>query len=305
MTTARRWADRASASRYPLPISGTATFSSCAASGVHFDIDITDLSAREIIAPSYSSSSVPDHHWTLTVDGHVWPLLPVPSVKDQRPDKEQPQPLLSTHIDCWHTHGLIARATLSLKLAQEPTDYLIVVNHRPVELAPTPPNEHTLAARIPQPLSQMTLDASLKHHACSPTSVAMLLPNSALDTVLTLCRDNATGMFGSWPLAVRAAARHGAVGAVELNQDWQIAQTVLGEGLPFAASIRFDKGGLPGAPLERTSGHLVVVYGIDGNDVLICDPAAPDNGSVARRYPVEAFSRAWLTHRGASYIIVP
>ncbi|MCY3795839.1 MAG: peptidase C39 family protein, partial [Gammaproteobacteria bacterium] len=62
-------------------------------------------------------------------------------------------------------------------------------------------------------------------------------------------------------------------------------------------------GELPGAPLSKTAGHLVTRYGVDGDAVLVNDPAAGDAAGVPRRYDLEAFSRAWLRRRGAAYIM--
>ena len=57
--------------------------------------------------------------------------------------------------------------------------------------------------------------------------------------------------------------------------------------------------------MNATGGHLVVVHGLAGRDVLVHDPAAAHHGAVMRRYPVDAFSRAWFRHRGAVYILCP
>jgi hypothetical protein len=92
---------------------------------------------------------------------------------------------------------------------------------------------------------------------------------------------------------------------VEVQRDWQLASAVLAAGLPFVASIRFAEGELPGSPLRATRGHLIVVYGLTENEVLTLDPAAADDAGVPRRYPADAFARAWLSHRGAAYILLP
>ena len=57
--------------------------------------------------------------------------------------------------------------------------------------------------------------------------------------------------------------------------------------------------------MAATAGHLVVVHGLEGDSVLVNDPAAPHHGAVNRRYPVTAFSEAWFRHRGAAYILLP
>ncbi len=111
-------------------------------------------------------------------------------------------------------------------------------------------------------------------------------------------------MYGVWPLALAAAARRGCLGAVEVFDRWDEALAVLENGVPLVTSIRFSAGELPGAPLTETGGHLVVVHGVSGDTVRVCDPAAP-HGDVLRDYPADAFSRAWLRHRGAAYILPP
>src|SRR5690606_29697808 len=104
--------------------------------------------------------------------------------------------------------------------------------------------------------------------------------------------------------ALAAAARHGSLGAVEAFDDWEAPLAVLAAGVPLVASIRFFPGELPGSPLTETGGHLVVVHGAGPAAVRVCDPAAAEH-EVAREYPADAFSRAWLRHRGAAYILPP
>ena len=304
MTYHRRWADPASAQRYPLPAREQAAFRQ-AVQGWEWRQALPSLASGHIVAASLSAADVRRHQWRIEHQGESWPLLPVPSTKGERPDRSAPAPRISTHIDCWHTHARIDGAELVLWLSEPPDAYLISVSARPLTLAPTLPDPADRFADTPRALSQKTASADIRHHICSPTSVAMVLEGSAPDTITTLCRDEATGMFGSWALAIRSAARHEAVGAVELMSGWQEAERVLDAGLPFCASIRFEKGALPGAPLERTGGHLVVVHGLAEGNVLVHDPAAPSAAEVPRRYDAEAFTHAWLSHRGASYIIVP
>jgi hypothetical protein len=60
---------------------------------------------------------------------------------------------------------------------------------------------------------------------------------------------------------------------------------------------------LPGAPLDASDGHLVVVRGFTlAGDPLINDPAAPD---VAVSYPRAAFERCWLGHGGVALLVAP
>jgi len=155
----------------------------------------------------------------------------------------------------------------------------------------------------------MTAPPELASRICSPASVAMVLGHWGSTEpwlrIVDECRDPATGMYGVWPLAIAAAARRGRVGAVELFADWGEPLAVLQQGIPLVTSIRFESGGLPGAPLLRTGGHLVVLFAAGPETVSVNDPAAADGASVTRTYPADAFSRAWLGHRGAAYILPP
>ena len=69
----------------------------------------------------------------------------------------------------------------------------------------------------------------------------------------------------------------------------------------MVASIRFAAGGLAGAPLAATGGHLVLLRGIGDGAVVVNDPAAPP-AEVERRYSTEEFAAAWLRWRGAAYV---
>ena len=66
------------------------------------------------------------------------------------------------------------------------------------------------------------------------------------------------------------------------------------------------KDDLPGAPMQQTGGHLVVLYGLEFEGehgyALVMDPGAASAAEVARRYPLKAFSDAWLSHRGGAYL---
>jgi len=144
--------------------------------------------------------------------------------------------------------------------------------------------------------------------SCSPVALAMALAEhcnnrAPLHQILPLCHDAATGMYGMWPLAIRTASRFGVIGALELLPDWSMVIASLEAGHCVVASIRYARGTLSGSPQPGSGGHLVVVYGVAGDTVLVNDPAAPNHGVVSRRYPIEQFTEAWFRHRGAAYIL--
>ncbi len=272
-------------------------------------LSIPTIPADAILVASFVTpgSITPDHQFTLIADTHEWPLLPVPSLVGERPDQVSMNDAVSTHIDCWHTRIPVDNPTIRLRMTTElaPEHYFIAISSRPLTISAPQLPCTCVVANTPQAISQMTAEEPLRRSICSPTSLAMLLPCAVRDELLAWTRDRATGMHGSWALAVRAAALKGAVAAVELHSDWETALAILHAGLPFAASIRFPAGGLQGAPLNGTGGHLVVVYGIVDNSVLVHDPAADSDETVPRRYDLAEFTAAWLASRGASYIIAP
>jgi hypothetical protein len=215
-------------------------------------------------------------------------------------------------LDCWHVDRALQQAQLliSCAAAVAPVRYLVTLTGRPLELPqlPAPPSASHRTTQPPQ-MSQMLENPRIAGRICSPVSLAMVLAlrqrENPLHTLLPLCRDPATNMYGLWPLAIRAASRFGFLGAVELLSDWDPVIHSLNAGMPVVASIRYPANGLSGSPMNSTAGHLVVVYGVDATHVLVNDPAAPIHGTVSRRYPIEQFSEAWFRHRGAAYILLP
>jgi Peptidase_C39 like family len=163
-------------------------------------------------------------------------------------------------------------------------------------------------ARLNVPaLSQLEADATLGARICSPTSVAMVLgywrrsvtPSAIAAEVFHPELD----IYGVWPAAIRAAAARGLAGYLLRFPDWATARWCLERGIPIVASVRYAAGELSGAAVAATTGHLLVLVGIDGDTVLVNDPAAPTAGSVSRRYRADELGRAWLARGGVGYVL--
>jgi hypothetical protein len=318
--TFRRYADSATAQRYPLPVRGPAEWHWLDGAW-RVGLTLPDLPPGTILVPSLALADAGDvaapgthHRWVLEAGAASWALQDVPST-GPAPRPEPADPAVSTHIDCYHIHRWLEAPKLHLAVAGSaaspapaPERYLISVSSRALTLVspPLPDREVTLPA-APASRSQMTAPQTIAGRICSPTCVSMVLDlwHKRHDwlTLVGECHDPATGTYGVWPLAVQAAARRGCIGAVEVFDDWSGPCRVLAAGVPLVTSIRFSAGELPAAPLAETGGHLVVVYGADPREVLVCDPAAARASEVRRRYDAAAFSRAWLRHRGAAYIL--
>jgi hypothetical protein len=173
----------------------------------------------------------------------------------------------------------------------------------------TPPAPHAPAgARLRvAALSQMETDAAIAHRICSPTCVAMVLDfwqrPVAPATLAAEMFHAGSDLYGVWPAAVLAAGRRGVAGYLLRVPDWAAAAWYLERGLPLIASVRYALGELTGAAVPETSGHLIVLTGIDGDDVLVNDPAAPTSATVPRRYTISELSRVWLERTGVAYVL--
>lgn len=158
------------------------------------------------------------------------------------------------------------------------------------------------------PMSQLEQDTPHKRRICSPTSLYMAL--NALGYVVPLQQilprvfDQTADVYGNWLFNIAAAAEFGAEAFFRRFASLAELEEFVTPDSLVIASIAFKKDELPGAPLEKTPGHLVLVRGYDKHQVLVADPAAPTAKSVLRAYDAAAFARAWLQNKqGAAYVV--
>ena len=105
---------------------------------------------------------------------------------------------------------------------------------------------------------------------------------------------------GNWPFNTAYAASRGLVADVTQLHNLAEAEAFIKAGIPLVASIAFGSNKLTGADIKSTNGHLAVIVGFsgDGTQVLVNDPASPDDASVAHAYDREQFERAWIGASG-------
>jgi hypothetical protein len=157
--------------------------------------------------------------------------------------------------------------------------------------------------------SQMDADQAIASRVCSPTCVAMVLDYwrrpTALASLAAEMFHPGVDLYGVWPAAILAAGRRGLAGYLLRFPDWPAAAWCLGRGLPIVASVRYAAGELTGAAVTQTPGHLIVLTGWTGEEVLVNDPAASGVPAVPRRYRRDELARVWLERTGIGYVIFP
>ena len=315
---------------FPLPVCGAIPWESvpagdgAAGSVWRTVVNVSGVPVQHIVVPSFACFAPGyQYQWSLCCPerAETSTLTPVVSAGVD-PWQGFTAPTLSTKrmlskIDCWHTasDGLDLQAELVLYLPESvapPENDLLTLSIRPVDQDAESiglPTE-AIVLKPPCPISQMQAPSEIAKRICSPTATAMAVAGKDAAILwpdaVTGCYDPNTEAYGKWPLAVYWASQQQRLGAVEALAGWKDAETVLGSGAPIVCSIRFAKDALPGAPLAQSGGHLVVLYGIEFEQnegfALVMDPAGDTADHVAQRYPLQAFSDAWLRHRGGAYV---
>jgi len=173
----------------------------------------------------------------------------------------------------------------------------------PPDDARAPALERTPALDVPQ-LSQYLAGYPHERGWCSAAALTMLLRfhgiDAGVDETARAVYDASYGGTGNWTFNVAYAAKRGLCAAVAYLAGLDHAAAFVAAGLPVALSISWQPGELPGAPLEYSDGHLVVLRGVEPDAALVNDPAHPQ---VAVRYPREALDRVFRSHGGVAYLI--
>lgn len=142
---------------------------------------------------------------------------------------------------------------------------------------------------------------------CSAASLSMVnaffgIDVSVEDTARAIF-DRAYNGTGNWSFNVAFSGSLGLRGVVAHLRNLDHAQRLIERNLPLVISYSWSDGELPGAPLERSDGHLVVLCGFTGTgDCAVNDPAAP---RVRVVYPRTAIERIWQRNGGVAYVIAP
>jgi Peptidase_C39 like family len=142
---------------------------------------------------------------------------------------------------------------------------------------------------------------------CSPACLSMIHAYHGIDrSVAETARavfDRAYNGTGNWSFNVAFSGSLGLRGVVAHLGNLDHAQCLIERNLPLAISYAWGSGELPGAPIDRSDGHLVVLRGFTADgDCAINDPAAPNVQVV---YPRAAVEYIWQRNQGIAYVIAP
>jgi hypothetical protein len=118
--------------------------------------------------------------------------------------------------------------------------------------------------------------------------------------------DERHDIYGNWTRAIQGAFELGVPGYLRRFSRMSEVEETVASGQPLVVSVRVEEGELPGAPYEKTSGHLFVIVGFDERgDVIVNDPAAtPPEEDVRRVYARREVERVWLRKNGVAYVLL-
>jgi hypothetical protein len=294
-------------------------------------LDLPPLRPRSAaiqLLPSLSIATNRDHAFRFAArmgDSATWTFAsPVGTLPPTSPDDRAPEgthaggePNLRAEIDVFRAKQPIREVSVRVWLRardraavlEAPTLFAVSLSDDLTETHASPTDVVDRIALSVPALSQMEAPEDIRMRICSPTCVAMVLAywGSGVDLVdlSEEMRDARQDLYGVWPAAILAAARRGLRGYLLRFPSWGDAEWCLRRRLPVIASIRYRAGELEGAAVEATSGHLVVLTGMDGANVLVNDPAAPSRREVPRAYTLRDLQRVWLERSGVGYVLFP
>lgn len=141
---------------------------------------------------------------------------------------------------------------------------------------------------------------------CSAAALGMLLRyhgvSAGLAEIALGVYDGAYRGTGNWAFNAAYAGARGLRGVIAYLDGIDHVAAFVAAALPVAISIAWRGDALPGAPLDHSDGHLLVVRGVGAAHVAVNDPAHP---AVATRYPRAALDRVFRAHGGVAYLIAP
>jgi hypothetical protein len=130
------------------------------------------------------------------------------------------------------------------------------------------------------------------------------VPGIATSSLAQAAYDPLHDIYGNWARLAAVASQRGMVAWAERLSGLPEVFARIAAGYMVICSIAYEAGDLAGAPMERTSGHLVIVRGWNESGDVVCnDPAFPDARGDGVTYRRSEFERLWLGHGGATILM--
>jgi hypothetical protein len=192
-----------------------------------------------------------------------------------------------------------------IELYADGVDFNLLAFSTPVRAKPSLPYAGSAMILDVPAYSQFVIEG--ERGWCSPTSLAMVNAyhgiTKGVEETARAVMDRAYNGTGNWAFNVAFSGSLGLRAVVSHLQNLDQAQRLIERNLPVILSYSWFAGELPGAPVEHSNGHLVVLRGftVEG-DCAINDPAA---AAVSVVYPRSAIESLWQRNNGISYVLAP
>jgi hypothetical protein len=192
-----------------------------------------------------------------------------------------------------------------IELHADGVDFNLLAFSSPIRISPSLPYGGSAMILDVPAYSQFVLEG--ERGWCSPTSLAMVNAYHGIakgvDETARGVMDRAYNGTGNWAFNVAFSGSLGLRAVVAHLQNLDQAQRLIERNLPVILSYSWSAGELPGAPIEHSDGHLVVLRGFTAQgDCAVNDPAAP---GVSVVYPRSAIEALWQRNNGVAYVVAP
>ena len=127
-----------------------------------------------------------------------------------------------------------------------------------------------------------------------------------LRNVCDICFDRDNRIWGNWARAAQTLHQFGLRSHVAQIRSFEEIKPFIARGIPLIISVRASEGDLPSAPYKKTSGHILIISGVDQNDtVWVNDPYNTDGKEGARLWTRKEIETVLIGKGGVVIVAEP